>query len=247
MTKTQTNIDTALKLLDENPQGLHYAELIRKIEASIPGMSRNTISGSIWDLDQTHPDKVYKVSKGLFRLLKYQEEAAPTPPPPPQPHPSVRQIREEDFYQPFADWLVNEVEECSKAVSLGGNRFKDKWQTPDVVGKLEPSRSDIVKFETEIVSAEIKLDDGASVTAFGQACSYKLFSHKSWLVVPKTAGDEDIARLDSLCRIFGIGLVLFDATKPDDPGFTIQTRPVRSLPDMFYTNKYMKLIERELF
>jgi hypothetical protein len=246
MAKTQENIETALRLLDANPQGLHYAELIRKIEAALPGMSRNTISGSIWDLDQTHQDKVYKVSKGIFRLLKYQSSVAPAQSPAPQVA-SARQIREEDFYQPFADWLVNEVEECSAAIALGGNRFKDKWQTPDVVGKLEPSRSDIVTYETEIVSAEIKLDDGASVTAFGQACSYKLFSHKSWLVVPKSSGDEDIARLDSLCRILGIGLVLFDSAKPDDPDFTIQTRPVRSLPDMFYTNKYMKLIEKELF
>lgn len=246
-TNKQKNIDAALRLLGENRDGLRYSQLLALVGKAIPGMNQNTIRGSIWNLDQTHPAEVYKAAKGLFRLTKYQGAEPALPGPAPLPLPAARQIREEDFYQPFADWLVNEVEECSKAVPLGGNRFKDKWQTPDVVGKLEPSRSDIVKFETEIVSAEIKLDDGASVTAFGQACSYKLFSHKSWLVVPKTAGDEDIARLDSLCRIFGIGLVLFDATKPDDPDFTIQTRPVRSFPDMFYTNKYMKLIERELF
>lgn len=246
-TNKQKNIDAALRLLGENRDGLRYSQLLALVGKAIPGMNQNTIRGSIWNLDQTHPGEVYKAAKGLFRLTKYQGAEPALQGPAPLPLPAARQIREEDFYQPFADWLVNEVEECSKAVPLGGNRFKDKWQTPDVVGKLEPSRSDIVKFETEIVSAEIKLDDGASVTAFGQACSYKLFSHKSWLVVPKTAGDEDIARLDSLCRIFGIGLVLFDATKPDDPDFTIQTRPVRSLPDMFYTNKYMKLIERELF
>ena len=44
-------------------------------------------------------------------------------------------IKEEDFYNSFADWLVNDMEECTKAICLGGNLFKDKWGTPDVVGQ----------------------------------------------------------------------------------------------------------------
>lgn len=253
-TKTQQNIDMAFKLLDENPAGLHFAELIRKIGEAIPGMSHNTINGSIWDLDKRHSSEVYKPAKGLFRLVKYQDQTPVTTPivsvvqpTIPQPASCTPPIREEDFYKPFADWLVNDVEECTKAIPLGRNRFKDKWQTPDIIGKMESSRSDIVKFETEIISAEIKLDGNASVIAFGQACSYKLFSHKSWLVVPKNSGDEDIAKLDSLCRIFGIGLVLFDSLDPNNPDFKIQSRPQRSIPDMFYANKYMKLIENDLF
>jgi len=46
-------------------------------------------------------------------------------------------IKEEGFYKPFADWLVNEVEECTRAIPLGGNLFRDKWGTPDVIGKRE--------------------------------------------------------------------------------------------------------------
>ena len=34
--------------------------------------------------------------------------------------------------------------------------FRDKWGTPDVIGKREPRRSDIVKASTEIVLVEIK-------------------------------------------------------------------------------------------
>jgi hypothetical protein len=108
-------------------------------------------------------------------------------------------IREEDFYDAFGDWLTNELEECTKYVSVGGNRFKDKWGTPDVVGVREARRSDILKAPTEIVSAEIKLDPSNLITAFGQACSYRLFSHKSYIVVPATSSEDDIARLDA-CR-----------------------------------------------
>ena len=133
------------------------------------------------------------------------------------------------------------------AISLGGNKFKDKWGTPDVIGKRESKRSDIIQGATEIVSAEIKTETYQLVTAFGQACAYKLFSHKVYLVVPKQASNEEISRLDSLCLIFGIGLVTFDADTPAAPDFRIQTRPARHEPDLYYTNKYMLLIEKELF
>ena len=43
---------------------------------------------------------------------------------------------------------------CTRAIPLGGNLFRDKWGTPDVIGKRESRISDIVKMPTEIVSAE---------------------------------------------------------------------------------------------
>ena len=67
------------------------------------------------------------------------------------------------------------------------------------------------------------------------------------LAVPTQAPPDDLARLDSLCQVFEIGLVLFDANKPKDPAFTIKVRARRLEPDLFYTNRYMKLIEAELF
>ena len=91
-----------------------------------------------------------------------------------------------------------------------------------------------------------KTDAQALIVAFGQACSYKLFSHRSYIVVPDDSSDEDIARLDALARIFGIGLVLFDK-KEKEPEFEIRVRASRHEPDMFYVNKYMKLIEDDLF
>jgi len=66
-------------------------------------------------------------------------------------------------------------------------------------------------------------------------------------MVPKLSPKDDISRLDSLCQGYGIGLVLFDANSPGTPDFTILVRPQRQEPDMFYTNKYLKLIEDRLF
>jgi hypothetical protein len=100
---------------------------------------------------------------------------------------------------------------------------------------------------TEIVSAEIKLDANGLITAFGQACAYRLFSHKSYIVVPLNSSEDDIARLDTLARIFGIGLILFNASDPKSPEFEIRVRAAKYEPDMFYVNRSMKLIEDELF
>lgn len=238
--------DKALELLDQSPDGLRYSELHSKISAFDAGFNSNTINGSIWNLDSLFPDKVYKPSKGLFRLVKYKpaDEEAEGPAP---VLPLVSKIKEEDFYKPFADWLTNEIEDVTVAIPLGRNKFKDKWGTPDVVGKRESRRSDIIKGVTEIVSAEIKTDTIQLITAFGQACAYKIFSNKVYLVVPIKSSDEDIARLDSLCQIFGIGLVTFDAGAPASPDFRIMMRAARHEPDLFYTNKYMALIEKELF
>jgi len=77
-----------------------------------------------------------------------------------------------------------------------------------VLGVYKFSEIDTIKASLEIVSAEIKTNTNQLITAFGQACAYKLFSHKVYLVIPNA--EQDVGRIESLCLIFGIGLVLFD-------------------------------------
>jgi hypothetical protein len=239
-------VERAFGALDAAPEGLRYTDLVRRVMEEDGSFKLNTVHGNVWDLDQRFPDRVYKPSRGLFRLTKYRapdtdqlkEELVPKQP---------RRYREEDFYEPFADWLVNETEECTKAIALGGNRFRDKWGTPDVIGKRESKRSDIIQAPVEIVSVEVKPDASQLVIAFGQACAYCLFSHKVYLAISNKAPDDEVARLDALCQVFGLGLVLFDSENPKDPRFTIRSRPRYQQPDLFYANRYMKLIEVEMF
>ncbi len=130
----------ALDVLADRPEGIRYSDLKRKVLEHAPTFNPNTISGATWDLDITYPDKIYKPDRGVFRLLKFKEDV----PTQPDQQPTIteklskkRAIKEEDFYKPFADWLVNELEECTSAIGLGGNIFRDKWGTPDVVGVRE--------------------------------------------------------------------------------------------------------------
>jgi len=249
-TRREKIVEKALEILDSQPDGLRYSELVKKISKTMPDVPVNTIHGTVWDLDVQQSTKIYKPSRGLFRLTRFKPDDSAPLPVEPAVHKSTQAmmaVKEEDFYGPFADWLVNELEDCTKAIALGGNKFKDKWGTPDVVGKNESKRSDIIQSSIEIVSAEIKTDVNQLITAFGQTCSYRLFSHKAYLVIPKNSPQDDIARLDSLCMVFGIGLILFNPTDIENPGFGIRVRAIKHDPDMYYVNKYMKLIEKELF
>lgn len=233
----------AREILEGTPEGVRYQNLCRRVQAALPDKKWNAIRTEVYNLGQESGGGVYKPSRGLFRLTKFRGKEEPT-----ADAPSAPPLREEErFYRPFAEWLTQEVEDCTMAVPLGGNKFHEKWGTPDVIGKWESPSGHIVKGQTEIISAEIKSDSSQLITAFGQACAYKLFSHRSYLVVPKASNQDDVSRLDALCQIFGIGLVLFDNRNVDIPDFEIRVRPARHEPDMFYVNKYAKEVELELF
>ncbi|MBI3271619.1 MAG: hypothetical protein HYZ53_21695 [Planctomycetes bacterium] len=137
-------ITIALEQLKKHPDGIRYTDLVSLVQATDPSLNKNTIHGTVWDLAIRLPDKVYKPSRGLFRLVEFREKdtdqlkAALVPKP-------AKKTKEEDFYSSFADWLVNDLEDCTKAIPLGGNRFRDRWGTPDVVGKRESKKSDILQ------------------------------------------------------------------------------------------------------
>ena len=162
-------------------------------------------------------------------MLELQPDAAQEPETDAPLEPSV--VREAHFYEPFADYLVKDLEECTNAVPLGGSRFGSKWGTPDVFGIFKSRESDIVKMPIEVVVAEVKIDTSQLITAFGQACAYKLFAHRSYLVIPRNSQPEDIGRLDALCLIFGIGLILFNSTEPKAPNFDVRVRAAKHEPN----------------
>jgi hypothetical protein len=244
MSSLKNKIHTiALSLLAANPDGLRHSELLRAIEAQDVSLKHNTVHGSVYELITTN-NSIYKPAKGLYRLTKFrtqEDEDLPSNASKAQALDSKKKKpREHEFYASFANWLKDEVEELTKVMPLGGNVFGQKWGTPDVLGFHRSSDTDIVKAPMQIVTAEIKTDTSQLITAYGQACAYKLFSHKVYLVVPVTASKADLSRLDSLCLISGLGLVTFNADAPNDPDYRILARPRKHDPDLFYTNQCME-------
>lgn len=229
--------ELARSIVLANPAGIRYTPLKTRIHQQHPETPENTISGFTYNLEAIFPNEIKKPSRGLF-VPAAEAGGEPTIGANVEPVASAAgKVKESDFYQPFADWLKDDVNEVIAAVSLGGAALKSKWGTPDVVGIYKPTAANLIKFDIEVVSAEIKIDPQAPVVAFGQAVAYRLFSHKTYIAMPTTLTEEDKDRLESLCVLFGVGLVLFDLDK-DAPGFSIRVRAQRFFPDMFYVNKF---------
>lgn len=71
-TTTGQIYQTIFQLLEKNPKGIHWSELTTKIKKSHPTFHPKTINGCVWKITEKYPNRIYKPSKGLFRLLKYK-------------------------------------------------------------------------------------------------------------------------------------------------------------------------------
>lgn len=237
----------AMEIIQENPAGIRWVEILRTISSESPETSPNTIKGSVYQLVSNSPDNITKVARGLYRLTQYvnedEENAAiqETEVVETVVQPEAQggeTLTEKDFYQSFAEWLVDN-DEATYASPLGGPGLGGKWGTPDVIGVLKPRAQDLFKFEAQIISAEIKAVSNQSITAFGQAVAYRLFSHISYIVLPKSISSDDLSRLKSLCSINSIGLVTFTLDR-DNPEYKLIVIPSYTRPDVFYVNTMLE-------
>ncbi|PTQ12163.1 hypothetical protein CLG96_06295 [Sphingomonas oleivorans] len=239
--------DRARATLEAHPGGMRWADILKIIHANDPETPANSIQGALHILFQT-ADDIVKIARGTYQLAKFvdadaadamaaEEAIASAPVDADISGTASGPVAEQDFYASFAKWL-EENDEATVAGSLGGSSLGGKWGTPDVMGVLKPRAQDMFKFEPQIVTAEIKATPSQPVVAFGQAVAYRLFSHKSYIVVPRTTTSDDMNRLKSLCSIHGVGLVVFTLNK-DEPDYNVIVLPALASPDMFYVNSML--------
>ena len=65
--------DKAFELLEKNPDGVRWSQMLSDIQTSNSNFHPKTVNGCVWKLVEKFPDKVYKPEKGLFRLTKYKK------------------------------------------------------------------------------------------------------------------------------------------------------------------------------
>lgn len=229
--------ETAKAIVAETPGGIRFRVLVDRISQENPETPENSIATNIVGLENTYPAEISKPSRGLYKPAQTSGDDSVVVGGTEQIATTGDRVRESDFYEPFAEWLKNDLDEVTDVKALGGASMKTKWGTPDVVGVYKPVAGNLIKFPLEIVSAEIKIDPQAPVVAFGQAVAYRLFSAKTYVAMPSSVNEEDQSRLESLCMLFGVGLVLFDVDK-NNPRFSIRVRAQRFSPDMFYVNEF---------
>lgn len=235
----------AIEILGNYPQGIRYGDLLKEVQSAFPGTKWNTLEGSLWNLDTTSNGIVFKPQRGMMMLstflAKQEDDLLSVKQPNSTNATNTDQERKESlFYGPFASYLKNDLSECSKARIFGGNRLGRKWMTPDVVGYYKVKTTASFPRAPEIITAEIKVtkDYQNAITGFGQASSYLLYSHKSYLVIPEQIIPGDMGIIETLCTTFGIGLVVFDADSPEEPSFSLKNKAQRREPDIFYLNEY---------
>lgn len=235
--------ERAMAVFEAHPEGIRWSELLRMVEIDARETPHNSIHGGIHNLLTTRTAEIVKVARGTYQLAKFvaadaadanSSEATDADPTGPTFDMAGSGPSEADFYPGFAEWLV-ENDEATVAEPLGGSSFGGKWGTPDVLGIFKPRGQDIYRFAPQIIACEIKATPQQPVVAFGQAVAYRLFAHKSYIVVPRSTSAEDMSRLKSLCSLHGVGLVTFllDVATPD---FGVVVLPALAEPDMFYVN-----------
>lgn len=243
--------DRARLLLAEAQGEVRWGELLNDIHENAPETPRNSIVGALTDLFRKD-NSISKVARGTYLLTRYQdaenagsasgakeeEDSSPSNDIslPKGPH----RAPEAAYYLSFAEFLRDDLEEVNEAVELGGNGFGGKWGTPDVIGVRKPNADDLISFERQIVVAEIKIDSHQAITAFGQAVAYRLFAHRSYVVMPSSISKADLDRLTALCSIYGIGLVTFDEDV-DQPAYNVRVNAQSVQPDMYYVNEMARL------
>jgi hypothetical protein len=241
--------ELAKSIIASNPGGIRYTALANQIAQQNPETNEGTIYTSVSNLHKSFPHEVLKPSRGLYTPAPRAENDTVSVGSTGAVTSVGARVKESDFYQAFAGWLKNDLEEVTEVAALGGGGLRGKWGTPDVLGTYKKQPGNVIEFPIEIVSAEIKIDPLQPVVAFGQAIAYRLFSTKTFIAMPTTLTAEDADRLDSLCMLFGVGLVLFDLNKAA-PHFQIRVRAQRFSPDMFYANEFvdrLRLVNPEMF
>ena len=245
--------DRGLLILAQADTGIRWTDWWKKISSESPDTSTNAIAGALRSLiNEREGKEIVKISRGVYKFENNEEQsAAYDPEQKPEtstPKDSAKDetiVHEESFYEPFAEWLKDELGEVIDAEALGGNILEGMWGTPDVLGVLKPINSDPIKFAPEIVSVEIKIDPRQPVVAFGQAIAYRLFSHKAYIVMPDTITLDDLERLKALSIVHGLGFVTF-SLNPKDPQFKLQVRAQSIKPDVFYMNLMVKRVRERL-
>lgn len=243
------------RLIDEylldKPTGACYSEILQFLKEKLPGVSEKTLRGAICNYrkDRQEKKKVVVPRIGLYILsIYYNQQSLPT----------ERQTKQKNFYEKsefylayeLANYLTNELKECTRTIILRYNEFQDKFGTPDILGiykSPELNELDLIKLPLEIISAKINIDQNQLINSLGQCCAYKIFSHKVYLCIPKQTENEIILKIQSICSRFGIGLITFDKDNIENPNFRIIIKATKSEPDYFYVNDYIaKLSKKEI-
>lgn len=140
-----------------------------------------------------------------------------------KPSTPIKKIKEKDLYKPLLETLKsfwtkdNDIKNYIIEITAnqGSKDTGGKWTRPDIT---------IIDIKTfpfypnkilEVITFEIKPNDGYGIEAVFETAAHKLFAHKSYLAIhylkDDYENDELIETIRKRCEMFGVGLILFKA------------------------------------
>lgn len=231
-----TNVEMVMAALKALKRPARNKEVVEWIGKKYPEANGSSIQSTISWL-KANNDEISDPGRGWVSLVSIDEAEAVAA----SKEATPRQYEEAKIYEPLRQFLLQE-EICNNAIISGSFRFNGKWGNPDVFGVFKPLASQFYKFQPEYVAAEIKDANANLVEAFGQAVAYQLFTHRSYLVVPESettkTRKDDLDRIDTLCEMVGIGLILFKIDG-ETYSFRQEVRAKKSAPDAYFLNSFL--------
>lgn len=232
--------EIAYDIIKRHSSGIRYSELVNIIHRENPGFNLRTIHAQISGL-RNHKDykdkleqtpRIYKLKINLENHEAINESG--------EKDKSVSEkFDEELFYGQFADFLRDDLSECTLSKTVGKNKRYKKWFTPDVFGYYKVNTTSSFNKDPELVAGELKVTTKYEklVIASGQATPYLLYCHKSYIAVPEDSEAEALDRIEALCISFDIGLLLFNRNGPQTSEFKIRNRAIRHEPNSAFLNE----------
>lgn len=238
--------DKAYEYIQGSVNGIRYSELVKRIQNDYPAFKEGTIAVQVTDLPNStdYGPLIERANRGLYKLrdvgVKRKQSATKFT--------RTAKRDEEKFYGAFARFVREDLQECTVAVEYGNNRLRDdrKWFNPDIVGYYHAGLTGTYNRAPDIVTGELKTktEYKDAIEGFAQAAAYRLFSHKSYLALPRDMRGDDINVIESLCIQFGLGFALFNKHDPDNAQFTLRNRAQWHQPSLAYLNEYgEKIVE----
>src|SRR5438309_2159892 len=99
MTNKAQIVAKAILILEAQPHGLRYSQLVSAIQGALPDAKQNTITGSIWNLESQYPKEVFKPARGMYIHTKFREPDGLAVQPAIASVPAKPRVREEQFYE----------------------------------------------------------------------------------------------------------------------------------------------------
>ncbi len=236
---TRTIREKAYEIICQHPEGIRYSELVDLLIKKFPTYNHKTIFAQVSEL-RKHKDYVDKIEQipRIYKASKPCKNSSSNGKDTYGSRLNQKSKGEKKFYEPFAIFLRDELNECTVARPIEEEMKKQKWANPDVIGYHKVGTTSSFQMRPKLVAGELKVDTEYRelITGFGQAVSYLLFCHKSYLAIPSDASHDDIRKIESLCIKFGIGLLTFNRQDSEKPDFKVRNRAKEYEPDITYLN-----------